>query len=167
VNDEIKISVEDWHELEDLRVKIFNRMGTNNAAARAYADCDLDLFRAFDTLLTAHSSSTHQDNISRTVERLRKAHSTHEVASLITEDHVRLGATIHDLMLTSTLMRGGRYDVRIQKALDDVLVFVYQNMHLKEQVKAALRLNVTDPAEVISMSLAAAGSAPALIQGTL
>jgi predicted RNA-binding Zn ribbon-like protein len=167
MSEETKISVEEWHELEALRVRTLNRLGMSSAASRAYANCDLDMLRALDALLDQYSSTTHAENICKAVVRLREAHGTNEVASLITEDHVRLGATIHDLMLTSTLMRGGRYEARVQKALDDVLVFVYQNMSLKEQVKAALRLNVTDPAEVISMSLAAAGSAPALIQGTL
>jgi hypothetical protein len=161
------MSVEDWHELEDLRVKTFNRMGMNSSAARAYDNCDLDMFRAFDALLTGHSSSTHQEAISRSVMRLRAAHGTHEVASLITEEHVSLETTIHGLMVTSKLMRGERYDAVARQALDDVLVFVYQNMNLKEQVKAALRLFVTDPAEVISMSLATAGAAPSLIEGNL
>lgn len=167
MSEETKIGVEEWHELEALRVRTLNRLGMSSAASRAYAKCDLDMLRSLDALVDQHSSTTHAENICKAVVRLREAHGTNEVASLITEDHVRLGTSIHGLLLTSTLMRGQAYNHESRKALEDILSFVYKNMDLREQVKTAMKLHITDPEEIRAMAASIAGNAPALIQGTL
>lgn len=167
MKDEARISVDEWHELEGLRVRIFNRLGMSTAAARAYENCDLDMLRSLDALLDEHSSTTHAENICKAVVRLRQAHGASEVASFITEDHVRLGTSIHGLLLTSTLMRGERYNYESREALEDILTFVYQNLELQEQVKAVMSRHITDSEEVLRMTRSFVGSAPALVEGTL
>ena len=154
-------------DLEELREILLPRCGMMSSIAAAYADCDVDMMRAFESVMTDESPISATE-VSRGVRRLRRLHDRHDVSHLITGDHIYLERDTYVLLQRASISKGAGVTYEEDPThTDKVIDFAYLNVRRGPQLLSVISSGCTDLEEITAAMETMADQSLALVEGTL